>query len=78
MPFFSRVFKSKNSASKKKVKESDVVNGAPPKPKWEDAWQRTSVEPEEVAELLHGCTQEIKSRGMACYSSKLRSIDEWL
>ena len=63
MPFFSKVFRSKDSAAKKKVKENGVANGAPPKPKWEDAWQRPSIEPEEVHELLRGCTHEIKSRG---------------
>ena len=60
MPFFSRVFKPKD---RKKAKENGAANGAPPKPKWEDAWQRTSVDPEEVSELLRGCTHEIKSRG---------------
>jgi hypothetical protein len=38
------------------------------KPVWEDAWQRTSVAPEEVHELLHGCTLELKSRGKAVSS----------
>ncbi len=43
-----------------------MVNGntAPTKPKWSDAWIRTRVDPEEVAELLAGCTRELKSRGM--------------
>ena len=36
---------------------------APLKPKWEDAWSRKDVEPEEVQELLRYCTYEIKSRG---------------
>jgi hypothetical protein len=30
-----------------------------------DAWTRKSVDPEEVQELLRGCTLELKSRGMS-------------
>lgn len=61
MPLFSR--------KKDKLKKDNAltVNGAAvSSPKWEDAWLRTRVDPEEVAELLHGCTAEIKSRGR-CY-----------
>ena len=60
MPLFSR--------KKDKSKKSNGLNvdgNALSKPKWEDSWLRTRVDPEEVAELLHGCTGEIKSRGMA-------------
>ena len=57
--FFSRL-KGKD-ASKKKVQQ---VEAAPAKPTWTDAWTRTSVEPEEIQELLRGCTVELKSRGM--------------
>lgn len=58
MPLFSR--------KKDKTKKSDAPNvkgNALSAPKWEDSWLRTRVDPEEVAELLHGCTAEIKSRG---------------
>ena len=59
MPLFSR------KKDKSKKHEAPVVNGnSASRPKWEDAWQRTRVDPEEVAELLHGCTEEMKSRGM--------------
>lgn len=60
MPLFSR--------KKDKPKKSEALNvngNAVSKPKWEDSWLRTRVDPEEVVELLHGCTAEIKSRGMA-------------
>lgn len=58
MPLFSK------KKDKSKKNDGAVANGnAVQKPKWEDAWQRTRVDPEEVVELLHGCTREIKSRG---------------
>ena len=58
MPFFSRL-------RGKDKKPKSLVNGysAPVKPQWSDAWLRTRVDPEEVVELLRGCTQELKSRG---------------
>jgi len=61
--FFSRL-KGKDGPSKvKKGAQQPALNDAPPKPRWEDAWTRTSVDPEEVQELLRGCTLELKSRG---------------
>ena len=62
MPFFSKVFKSRD-ASKKNLLDGRKST-IPPKPEWTDAWQRRTIEAEEVHELLRGCTQEIKSRGM--------------
>jgi hypothetical protein len=64
MPFFTRVFRSKDSnAAKKSTKTPVVENTGPAKPTWTDAWQRTEVAPEEVQDLLRGCTQELKARG---------------
>jgi len=65
MGFFSRS-KGKDGATKVKSKKgaAQPTNETPPQPRWEDAWTRTSVEPEEVQELLRGCTLELKSRGM--------------
>lgn len=64
MPFFSRVFRSKDSAAtKKQAKPAAVVDPVPAKPKWTDAWQRTEVAPEEVQDLIRGCVQELKARG---------------
>ncbi|KIV84911.1 hypothetical protein PV11_00660 [Exophiala sideris] len=63
MPFFSKVFKSKDSS----VKKANVptANGNTPKrPQWSDAWLRTRVDPEEVSELLRLCTSELKSRAL--------------
>ena len=67
MPFFSKVFKSKDSNATKGQRPLDRTSGgpvAPAKPRWgDDAWTMKSVEPQEVQELLHFCTQEAKSRG---------------
>lgn len=42
-----------------------VVPAPPPKPRWEgDAWTRKEVEPDEIQELLRGCTNELKSRAL--------------
>jgi hypothetical protein len=62
MPFFSRVFKSKDAGNKKQT--APVANGHARKhSQWSDAWIRTRVDPEEVVELLHLCTAELKARG---------------
>ncbi len=69
MPFFSKVFRSNKdgsgvtSKSKKHTPQNGAVQPPPPKPRWDDAWLRKDVEPEEVQELLRGCTQELKSKG---------------
>ena len=49
---------------KKNVHSNGAVPAPPPKPHWDDAWTRKEVEPEEIQELLRGCTHELKSRGM--------------
>ncbi|KAF4969658.1 hypothetical protein FZEAL_10196 [Fusarium zealandicum] len=59
---FSR-FKGRDSRSKKK-NANDSTQTLPPKPQWTDAWARTSVEPEEVHELLRCCTEELKARAL--------------
>lgn len=65
MPFFTRVFRSKDSnATKKNVKPPVVQDPGPPKPSWSDAWLRSEIAPDEVQDLLRGCTQELKARGM--------------
>lgn len=68
MPFFRNVFRSKDgsrSASKAgKYGDGDSPPAAQPKPRWEDAWSRKDVAPDEIRELIHVCTQEMKSRGM--------------
>ena len=80
MGFFSKAFRSKDKdggitspKSKKKVAHTNgAVPAPPPKPQWEDAWTRKEVEPEEIQELLRGCTHELKSRGMLVRPVSLR------
>ncbi|KAI9047820.1 hypothetical protein LZ554_008528 [Drepanopeziza brunnea f. sp. 'monogermtubi'] len=62
--FFSRLKGKDGPAKVKKGAQQPAQNEAPPKPRWEDAWTRTSVGPEEVQELLRGCTSELKSRAL--------------
>ncbi|KAK1140009.1 hypothetical protein N8T08_011005 [Aspergillus melleus] len=65
MPFFTRVFRGKDANSTKKTTKNPIAEETgPAKPTWTDAWQRTEVAPEEVQELLRGCTQELKSRAL--------------
>src|SRR5690606_35797622 len=67
MPFFSRVFKSRGAGSKK-ASALDVEGVAEkPKPRWEDSWSRTELDSEEIRELVHEVTQEMKSRGTSCF-----------
>jgi ribosome assembly protein YihI (activator of Der GTPase) len=67
MPFFSR-FKNKGAQPSSKGKShSEHANGSatePRKPKWQASWNSKSVVPEEVEELVHACTAEMKKRGM--------------
>ena len=67
MPFFSK----RKSKDKSKRAANALTNGhgPPVKAQWSDAWLRTRVDPEEVFELLRGCTQELKSRGRSLENS---------
>jgi hypothetical protein len=62
MPFFSNLFKRDASSKARKQVAADRTV-APAKPRWEEAWSRKEVSPEEVQELIHECSQEMKSRG---------------
>ncbi|KAF2498476.1 hypothetical protein BU16DRAFT_295577 [Lophium mytilinum] len=68
MPSFKNFFKSKDgsrSASKAgKYADHNAGPVAPPKPHWDDAWSRKDVAPEEIQELIHVCTKEMKSRAL--------------
>ncbi|KAE8822770.1 hypothetical protein PTNB85_09047 [Pyrenophora teres f. teres] len=61
MPFFKNVFTSKD---KQKAAKAAPEAPAPPKPRWEESWTRKDVAPEEIQELIHVCTQEMKSRAL--------------
>lgn len=60
---FSRL-KGRDGKGKKKGGLDDLANQQPQKPRWDDAWTRKTIEPEEVHELIRYCTQELKARGM--------------
>ncbi|KAL8670273.1 MAG: hypothetical protein Q9168_005175 [Polycauliona sp. 1 TL-2023] len=68
MPFFSRFRNKDPAASTSKSKTQSHLNGnappPPPKPRWADAWLRKDVEPEEVQDLISGCTHELKSKAL--------------
>ncbi|KAI8940436.1 hypothetical protein NX059_004124 [Plenodomus lindquistii] len=64
MPFFKNVFKSKDPSRSGSKVGHDTEPVAPPKPRWEDSWSRKHVAPDEIQELVHVCTQEMKSRGL--------------
>ena len=49
--------------SKKNAKTDSATHQLPNKPRWEDAYTRPNVEPEEVQELIRRGTEELKSRG---------------
>lgn len=64
MPLFSR-FKSKGTQpASKKAGNLDNGDSVPSRPtKWQARWESTTIVPEEVQELVHLCTSEMKSRG---------------
>ncbi|KAH9840467.1 hypothetical protein Tdes44962_MAKER01667 [Teratosphaeria destructans] len=67
MPLFSR-FKSKGAQPAKAKEQTDLTNGKPAtprKPQYETSWQSKTVVLEEVQELIHACTVEMKSRAEA-------------
>ncbi|KAI3318536.1 DUF1708-domain-containing protein [Xylariaceae sp. AK1471] len=62
---FSRIRgKDGKSKSKKNGNADSLAHQLPTKPRWEDAYARTSVEPEEVQDLIHRCTAELKARAL--------------
>jgi hypothetical protein len=63
MPSFVRWFRHRDAAKSRKLTDKNDGTLAPAKPSWQEAWSRKEVKPEEVVELIHECTQEMKSRG---------------
>ncbi|KAJ3485791.1 hypothetical protein NLG97_g6743 [Lecanicillium saksenae] len=61
---FSRINKARDARQKKKNGANDLTESLPPKPRWDDAYTRTTVDPDEIDELIRCCTHEIKSRGL--------------
>lgn len=66
MPFFKNVFKSKDgSRSSSKGGKNGANNPVvPPKPRWQEAWSRKEVAPEEIQELINVCTRELKAKAL--------------
>lgn len=69
---FSRINKARDARQKKKNALNDLENSLPTKPKWDDAYTRPSVEPDEIEDLIKCCSEEIKARGM--YSSVISAV----
>jgi hypothetical protein len=63
---FSRL---KGRDKSKKNGADQLADQQPQKPRWEDAWTRKTVEPEEVQQLIRYCTEELKARGMTSISA---------
>ncbi|KAK4162564.1 hypothetical protein QBC43DRAFT_77729 [Cladorrhinum sp. PSN259] len=60
---FSRLT-GKDGKKSKKGQLDSLANQLPQKPRWDDAWARTNVDPEEVEELIHFCSAELKARAL--------------
>ncbi|KAI5861476.1 DUF1708-domain-containing protein [Durotheca rogersii] len=64
---FSRI-RGKDNPSKLKSRKNphldNLTHQLSHRPRWEDAYTRTSVEPEEVQELVARCTEELKARAL--------------
>ncbi len=75
MPGFVSRLKGKDGPTKIKSKKNAHLNQLtdqlPPKPRWEDAFARKTVEPEEIQDLVWRCTEELKARGMTSISLPL-------
>ena len=63
MPSFFSRFKNRDGGKKAKNGNADNLADQQTAKRWEDASLRTSVEPEEIQELIRRCTGELKSRG---------------
>lgn len=55
---------AKISKSKKNGNVDHLTHQLNTKQQWEDGFARTTVDPEEVQELVHRCTSELKARGL--------------
>ncbi|KAJ4296093.1 hypothetical protein N0V88_004795 [Collariella sp. IMI 366227] len=61
---FSRLKGRDGKFRSKKGGLDQLANQQPKKPRWDDAWTRKTVEPEEVQELVRFCTDELKARAL--------------
>lgn len=68
MPFFSKVFKHKDDATRRSKSASQPLQSRSiplQGPRFISTWDSLVVEPTEVEELIHACTLEMKSRAEA-------------
>ncbi|KAI1821029.1 hypothetical protein F4861DRAFT_542369 [Xylaria intraflava] len=61
---FSRIRGKDGKLRSKKNGSDDSTNQLPAKPRWDDAYTRTSVGPDEIQDLVHRCTAELKARAL--------------
>ncbi|KAI2626383.1 hypothetical protein GGS21DRAFT_530159 [Xylaria nigripes] len=61
---FSRIKGKDGKFRSKKHGNEDSALQLSGKPRWDDAYARTSVNPDEVQELVHRCTAELKARAL--------------
>ena len=74
---FSRL-KGRDGATKAKSKKQaqlDQLAALSQKPRWDDAWTRTTVEPYEIQELVRLCKEELKARGMISIRPPRADVD---
>ncbi|KAI1384056.1 DUF1708-domain-containing protein [Hypoxylon trugodes] len=68
MPSLFARIRGKDGSSRLKPKKNanldDLAHQLPSKPRWEDAYTRTTIEPEEVQDLIKRCTDELKGRAL--------------
>ncbi|KAM0509807.1 hypothetical protein ACHAP9_001104 [Verticillium nonalfalfae] len=50
--------------SKKGANHDALADLQPPKPKWDDAYTRSTIEPEEIQDLMRRATEELKARAL--------------
>lgn len=61
--------------SKKGANHDALADLQPLKPKWDDAYTRSTIEPEEIQDLIRRATEELKARGMTATPTRTAS---WL
>ncbi|KAL2154440.1 hypothetical protein VTH82DRAFT_3116 [Thermothelomyces myriococcoides] len=61
---FSRLKGRDGKLKSKKGALDELAEQQQQKPRWEDAWARKTVEPEEVQQLIRCCTEELKARAL--------------
>lgn len=61
---FSRIKGRDGKLRSKKNGHADSTPQLPSKPRWDDAYARTFVDPEEVQDLIRRCTVELKARAL--------------